>query len=197
MYYNLEQWDPAAKLFKTILDHADRSPDLVQYAMNNLILTYKELNLFDAALEMTRKYIAQYPEDPDLIDKRIDIGVLYQKLGYYEQSVLHLQKLLETSNSEIEPEVRYYIGEAFFFKGDFQQAILEFLKVPYMVGRRGKVDWTATSYYMAGQSYEKMAKYDQAVTMYRQIIERPGIDVAFKSAAQKEIDRVKTIERKN
>ncbi len=197
VYYNLEQWDPAAKLFKTILDHADRSPDLVQYAMNNLILTYKELNLFDAALEMTRKYIAQYPDDPGLIDKRIDIGVLYQKLGYYEQSVLHLQKLLETSSSEIEPEVRYYIGEAFFFKGDFQQAILEFLKVPYMVGRRGKVDWTATSYYMAGQSYEKMAKYDQAVTMYRQIIERPGIDVAFKTAAQKEIERVKTIERRN
>lgn len=197
VYYTLEQWDAAAKLYKAILDDPARSPDLVQFAMNNLILTYKELNLFDAALDLTRKYIASYPNDPDLIDKKIDIGVLYQKLAYYDQSVVHLQSLLEAGTPDIEPEVRYYIGEAYFYKGDYQQAILEFLKVPYLAGRKGKVDWTATSYYMAGQSYEKMSKYEQAITMYRQIIERPGIDAAFKTAAQREIDRVKTIDRRN
>ncbi len=197
VYYNMEQWDAAAKLYKTILDNPDRSPELVQYAMNNLILTYKESNLFDGALELTRKYISNYPEDPDLIDKRIDIGVLYQKLGYYDQSIVHLTSLLETGNNQIEPELRYYIAEAYFFKGEYQQAILEFLKVPYLVGRQGKVDWTATSYYMAGQSYEKMSKYEQAVTMYKQIIDRPGIDVAFKTAAQREIDRVKSIDKRN
>ncbi|MBI3003994.1 MAG: tetratricopeptide repeat protein [Ignavibacteriales bacterium] len=197
VYYNMEQWEAAAKLYRTILDNPERSPELVQYAMNNLILTYKESNLFDGALELTRKYIASYPEDPDLVDKRIDIGVLYQKLGYYDQSIMHLTNLLETGNSQIEPELRYYIGEAYFFKGEYQQAILEFLKVPYLVGRTGKIDWTATSYYMAGQSYEKMNKYDQAMTMYKQIIDRPGIDVAFKTAAQREIDRVKSIEKRN
>ena len=38
LYYGQEQWDPAARQYKAILDSESRSPDLVQYAMNNLIL---------------------------------------------------------------------------------------------------------------------------------------------------------------
>jgi len=68
--------------------------------------------------------------------------------------------------------------------------------VPYLVAKRGKIDWISTSYYMAGQSYEKMSKYDQALTMYKQIIDRKDTDTQFKTAAKKEIDRVKAIVKK-
>jgi TolA-binding protein len=192
-YYALEQWDKAAAQYRTILDHEERAPDLVTYAMNNLIMTYKQMEMFDGAMELTRKYIERYPNDPDLMDKRIDIGVLYQKLGYHDQSIVHLQSLLESATPELEAELRYYIGEAYYYKGDHQQAILEFLKVPYLVTKRGKVDWISTAYYMAGQSYEKMSKYEQAVTMYKQIIDRKDTDAQFKTAAQKEIDRVRSL----
>lgn len=195
LYYNLEQWDKAARLYKTLVDSAGRAPELVQYAMSNLIMTYKEMTLYDAALDLTRKYIDRFPDDPELINKKVDIGVLFQKLGYFDQSIFHLQSLLEGADADLEAELRYYIGEAYFYKGEYQQAILEFLKVPYLVTRRTKVDWIATSYYMAGQSYEKMSKFDQAISMYRQIIERSGIDQQFKIAAQKEIDRVNLLVR--
>jgi tetratricopeptide (TPR) repeat protein len=181
VYYNLEQWDNASKQYRFILDNEQLSPDLVPLAMSNLIMTYKEMELFDGALELTRKYIDRFPNDSDLIDKKIDMGVLYQKLGYYDQSILQLQSLIEAGNADLEAELRYYIGEAYFYKGEFQQAVLEFLKVPYLVTKRGKIDWISTSYYMAGQSYEKISKYDQA---------------QFKTAAQKEIDRVKAVLKK-
>jgi TolA-binding protein len=192
-YYSLEQWDAASKQYRIILENEQRSPNLVPLAMSNLIMVYKEMELYDGALELTRKYIDRFPNDADLIDKKIDIGVLYQKLGYYDQSILHLQDLIEAGNMDLEAELRYYIGEAYFYKGEFQQAILEFLKVPYLVTKRGKMDWISTAYYMAGQSYEKMSKYDQAMTMYKQIISRKDTDTQFKTAAQKEIDRVKTV----
>jgi tetratricopeptide (TPR) repeat protein len=104
--------------------------------------------------------------------------------------------LIEAGNTDLEAELRYYIGEAYYYKGEFQQAVLEFLKVPYLVTKRGKIDWISTSYYMAGQSYEKMSKYDQAMTMYKQIIDRKDTDAQFKTAAQKEVDRVKAILKK-
>ena len=69
--------------------------------------------------------------------------------------------------------------------------------MPYLVTKKTKVDWTATSYYMAGQSYEKMSKFDQAITMYKQIISRPGIDATFKTGAQREIDRVSALQKTN
>ena len=195
-YYSLEQWDNASKQYRFILDNEQRSPDLVPLAMSNLIMTYKEMELFDGALELTRKYIDRFPNDSELIDKKIDMGVLYQKLGYYDQSILQLQSLIEAGNADLEAELRYYIGEAYFYKGEFQQAVLEFLKVPYLVAKRGKIDWISTSYYMAGQSYEKMSKYDQAMTMYKQILDRKDTDAQFKTAAQKEIDRVKAVLKK-
>jgi TolA-binding protein len=191
--YTLEQWDRASSLFKTVMEDPSSAADLVQFAMNNLILTYKEQGLYDAALQLTRRYINAYPDDPELMNKRIDIGVMYQKLGYYDQSVTHLQSLMQTAGADLEAELRYYIGEAYHAKGDHQQAILEFLKVPYLVSRTGPVDWVAASYYMAGQSYEKMSRFDQAIAMYRQIIQRPGIDPSFKTAAQREIDRVRQL----
>jgi len=197
VHYAMEQWDTAAKQYKVIVDGNQGTSDIIQYAASNLIMAYKEIGLFDAALQLTRQYIDRYPTDPDLILKHIDIGVLYQKLGYYDQSILHLQNMLGNADQELEGELRYYLGEAYFYKGDYQQAILEFLKVPYLISQRTKIDWVATSYYMAGQSYEKMSKFDQAITMYKQIIERAGIDPTFKSAAQKEIDRVTLLVRAN
>jgi len=197
LYYSQEQWDPAARQYKAILDSESRAPDLVPFAMNNLIMAYKQLSMFDAALELTRKYIERFPDDAELMTKRVDIGVLYQRLGYYDQSVVHLLSLLEGADADLEAEVRYYIGEAYFYKGDYQQAILEFLKVPYLVTKKTKADWTATSYYMAGQAYEKMSKFDQAITMYKQIISRPGIDATFKTGAQREIDRVTALMKAN
>jgi TolA-binding protein len=195
--YHAEQWDEAVRQYKLVVEDPRTDPGLLPFAMSNLIETYEAAGVYDAALDLTRKYLDRYPMNEDSFDKRIKIGILYQRLGYHEQSVVHLQDLLNEAGPDLEGEIRYYIGEANFYKGDFQQAILEFLKVPYLVTKKGKIDWTANSLYMAGQSYERIGRYDQAVTMYKQIIERPGIDETFKAAAKKEIDRVNLVMKKS
>ncbi|MBP1691254.1 MAG: Tetratricopeptide repeat-containing protein, partial [Bacteroidetes bacterium] len=193
IYYRAEKWDEAVRNYRQVTDNKNADPALLPFAINNLIETYETAGIFDAALTLTRRYLELYPNSEDAFDKRIKIGILYQRLGYYDQSVLHLQALLDEAGSDLEGEIRYYIAEANFYKGDYQQAILDFLKVPYLVTKKGKIDWTATSLYMSGQAYEKMGRSDQALTMYQQIIDRSGIDATFKAAARKEIDRVNAI----
>jgi tetratricopeptide (TPR) repeat protein len=194
--YRTEKFDPAVKYYQMVVDSLSSPPDILQSAMNNLIEAYETVGLFEAALQLTRKFIDKYPDDESVQDKRIDIGVLYEKLGYHDQSIMYLQNLLEDVDADLEAEVRYSIGEAYFGKGDYDRAILEFLKVPYLVTKKGRVDWIPNAFYMSGQAYEKMGKYDQAIAMYQQIVDRPGIDQTFKSAAQKEIDRVNALVRK-
>jgi len=196
LYFFKENYDEAAKYYRLIVDKPELSPDVLPFAMSNLIETYKELALYDGALELTRTFIEKYPNDESILDKKVDLGVLYQKLGYYDQAIVQLQALLETTNKDFESEIRYYLGESYFEKGEYQQAILEFLKVPYLITKKTKIDWTPNSYYMSAQSYEKMGKFDQALNMYQQIIDKPGIDPAFKTAAQKEINRVKAAVKK-
>lgn len=196
LYYGLEQWDNAVRSYRQVVDKEKADPALLQFAMSNLIETYQTVGAFDGALALTRKYLDLYPNSDDNLDKRIKIGILYDRLGYYDQAVLHLQGLLDEAGSDLEGEIRYYIAEANYNKGDYQQAILDFLKVPYLVTKKGKIDWTANSLYMSGQAYEKMGRYDQALAMYQQILDRPGIDGMFRAAAQKEIDRVKLVMKK-
>ena len=194
--YNAEKWDEAIRNYKRIVDDPKADPELLPMAMTNLVETYESAGIFDAALNLTRKYLEQFPNAEDSFDMKIKIGILYDRLGYYDQSVLQLQSLLDEAGSDLEGELRYYIAQANFDKGDYQQAILDFLKVPYLVTKKGKIDWTANSFYMAGQAYEKMGRFDQALTMYRQIVDRQGIDATFKAAAKKEIDRVTLVLKK-
>ena len=196
IYYEAEKWPESIKHYRVIVDDSTADRSLLPFAISNLIETYEAAGINDAALSMTRKYLELYPNSEDGFDKKIKIGILYSRLGYYDQAVLHLQGLLDQAGSDLEGEIRYYIAEANYNKGDYQQAILDFLKVPYLVTKKGKIDWTANSLYMSGQSYEKMGRYDQAVTMYQQIVDRNGIDETFKAAAKKEIDRVKLVLKK-
>ena len=196
MYFNIERFEETIAYYQRITSDPEKAGDILPYAMNNLIEAYESTKLYDEALKMARDYIERYPNDESILDKKIKIGTLYTKLGYYDQAILHLQNLLSEAGSLLEAELHYNIGEAYYYKGDYQQAILEFLKVPYLVSKQGKVDWTATSFYMAGQAYEKMSKFDEAIGMYQQIINRPGIDATFRAAARKEIDRVKSLTKK-
>jgi TolA-binding protein len=193
MHFNAERYDEAIKYYQTIIDTPGVSDEVLTSAMNNLIQAYESTKLYDAALKIDKEFIEKFPNDESIIDKKIKLGTLYTKLAYYDQAVQYFQKLIEEAGSLLEAELRYDIGDAYYQKGDYEQAILEFLKVPYLVSRQGKVNWTATSLYMAGQAYEKMSKFDQAIAMYQQIVDRSGIDATFKSAARKEITRVKTI----
>lgn len=196
LYYDQEKWPLSIQNYRAVVEDPKPDSSLLPYAMNNLIETYKAAGVYDAALALTRKYLELYPNNDDSFDKKIDIGILYDRLGYYDQAVTQLQGLLDQAGSDLEGELRYYIAEANYDKGDYQQAILDFLKVPYLVTKKGKIDWTANSLYMSGQSYEKMGRYDQALLMYKQIVDRPGIDETFKAAAKKEIDRVKLVLKK-
>ncbi len=196
LYYAREKWDQAIKHYRTVVDDPHPDQELLPSAMSNLIETYEVAGAYDGAMTLTRRYLELYPNAEDALDKKIKIGILYDNLGYFDQATLHLQSLLDEAGSDLEGEIRYYIAEANYHKGDYQQAILDFLKVPYLVTKKGKIDWTANSLYMSGQSYEKMGRYDQALTMYQQIVDRTGIDETFRSAARKEIDRVRTVLKK-
>jgi len=55
-------------------------------------MTYKEMELYDGALDLTRKIYRTFSNDTDLVDKKIDIGILYQKLGYYDRAILQNAK---------------------------------------------------------------------------------------------------------
>jgi TolA-binding protein len=192
-YFRSEKYAEAVKYYRNISDKPLKDGATYSAALDNIIEAYFQLQIYDASIEYCRKFISAFPTDKSIPEKKLKIGILYQKLRYYDQAIVHYQSLIENAGSALEVEIRYYLGECYFSKGDYSQALLEFMKVPYISGKSTKIDWIPAALYMSGQSYEKMNKYEQAITMYRQIIEKPNIDNTYKAQAQKEIDRVKAL----
>ena len=94
------------------------------------------------------------------------------------------------ADSEKEPEIQFYIGEAYLKAGQYEEAIAEFVKIP-LLSKKTKLQWEASALYYSGQAYEKMGRIADAIRMYQEIIDRPGIDMILKRDAERRINQIK------
>jgi len=193
IYYAQEKYQDAINIFRAIYFDSLSDGDLLRDAMSRLISSYESAGQYDGALDVARKFISKYPDDESIMDMKIKVGILYEELKYFDQALLTFQNLAKEAGRDYQAELHYYMGAIYNDKGDYANAILEFLKVPYLVSKGAVIDWAAQSYYMAGKCYEQMNKPNDAIAMYQKIIDKPHTDKQFVDGAQREIDRVKAL----
>ncbi|MFZ0390179.1 MAG: tetratricopeptide repeat protein [Calditrichia bacterium] len=189
LYYRNEKNDLALGAFKKAVEVAD-DPETKKVALANLIYIYRDLGLWDGVLSTARSYVEAYPGAEKLVDIKIIMGSALIHLNRYSEAVEHLRKVKFEASSEQEPEIQFYIGEAYFNAGQYEDAIREFVKIP-LLSKKTKLQWEASALYFSGQAYEKMGRTDDAIRMYQEIVDRPGIVVDLKREALKRIDQLK------
>lgn len=188
MYYRSERYDAAINMFKNALN-ACRDHQLEKNILSNLIQTYTMTSFWDAAQATARQYVDKFPEAEDNIDKKIVIAQAATNLNQFESAIDYLRKIKFEADSEREPEIQFYIGEAYLKAGQYESAIAEFVKIP-LLSKKTKLQWEASALYYSGQSYEKLGRIDDAVRMYQEIVLRPGIDLVLKKEAEKRIKQI-------
>lgn len=193
IYYAKEKYQDAIDNYRIIYLDTTAAESIRRSAMDRLISSYESVGMYDGALEVTKRFIQEFPADPNIMDKKIKIGILYEELKYYDQALATFENLLKEANRDYLAELHYYIGSIYVDKGDYANSILEFLKVPYLVPGKTVVDWAANAYYMAGKSYERLNRPQDAIAMYQKIVDKPDTDPAFKAGAEREINRVKAL----
>ena len=191
LYVRKENYDAAIASYRTVVDKFKRPVDRYQSALNNLAIAYEKIGFYDLALKQTRNYIEQFPDDPEILDKKIKIGVLLQKTKAYEQAITYLYQLMNGTTGSTQAEILYNLGDTYFAKGDYAKSAEIFLSVELVAGANKVLDWPTSSLYMAGQCYEKMNDTSNALLLYERIAKKSGVDPVFKKAAQKEILRLK------
>jgi tetratricopeptide (TPR) repeat protein len=188
IYFRSEKYESAILGFKGALKK-ELTPDLHQQVLSNLIKAYTFVNFWDAALGLAREYVETYPQAADVIDKKIIMAQAYVYLSQYDRAVELLRNTRLEADSEKEPEIQFYIGDAFLKAGQYENAIAEFVKIP-LLSRKTKLQWEASALYYSGQAYEKLGRMDDAVRMYKKILTQAGIDLILKKEAQKRIEQI-------
>ncbi len=188
LYYRSEKYDVAISMFKNALTSC-KDIELKRSILSNLIQTYTLTSFWDAAQATARKYVEDFPNAQDNLDKKIVVAQAYINLNQFDKAVEFLRKIKYEADSEREPEIQYYIGEAYLKAGQYENAIAEFVKIP-LLSKKTKLQWEASALYYSGQSYEKLGRIDDAVRMYQEIVNRPGIDLVLKREAEKRIQQI-------
>ena len=190
LYYRAEKRELAVGAFQKAVETA-KDPEARKVALTNIISLYRDLGLWDGVLTQARMYVEEFPHADDLVDKKIIMGNAMINLNRYSEAIEHLTNLKFEANSEQEPEIQFYIGEAYFNAGQYESAIREFVKIP-LLSKQTKLQWEASALYYSGQAYEKMGKKEDAIRMYQEIVDRPGILVELKREAQKRIEQLRS-----
>jgi TolA-binding protein len=188
MYYRSEKIDEALNAYDKAREQA---PNLIIWNMasSNVIKIAFDMGLFNKASTYARDYLERNPGADDLVGKKIIIGKSYARMNQVELAIQYLKALRLQVSPDDEPEVQFAIAEIYYFSGAYETAIVEFLKIPVM-SKNTELQWGASAFYYAGQSYEKLGKKQDAIRMYNEIIKRPGIISDLKKAAR---DKIKAI----
>lgn len=192
---NEENYSEALKYLKNAW--LDTTSELIRLrAFNHLITAYKDLHFWDAAIQISREYLEEYSEANDAFIRKMDIGQFYIQIGEYEEAIRHYRPMLDYADAESEAEIQFYIGESFQKAGDYQTAILEYMKVR-ILGRKTKLDWGITALYQSGNCYELLGEIKGATHLYQRIIKYTGATSNYGRTAQKRLDGLKmnTLER--
>jgi len=188
-YYRQEQYQNALVAFQKVLED-ESAREMWGTALLNLEVTYKDLNLWEAAYSIVIRYLELFPYSDDVLSKKLDAAQLLIRMKEYDRAADKLQALLPQVSNETQVEVQFYLGDAYFQKGDYQQAALEFMKAKYL-DAGGGLDWAVTAIYNAGRCYEKLGKTEEALNLYKEIVKKWGADSDYGKGAQQRIDILK------
>ena len=90
-------------------------------------------------------------------------------------------------NEEQQGRAHYWAGIALKNLGRCEDAVREFLRVPYL--RTGGM-WGVTSKLEAAVCYERIGRIDEAKAIYTQIVSAHGASSNWGSMAQESLDRL-------
>lgn len=198
-YLQAKQFDNAILAYKKAIEYPGIDEQNLIIGMNNLIKCYSDIQLWDSAIKLSREYIEKFPVNDDTFEKKIQIGYFYYRLKEYDYAIQLFKSLKPEADLENEPRIQYWIGECYFEKGLFQEAVQEYLKIVYL-SRPTKLlgQYRVTAQYQSGVAYIKLGKLDNAKQLFQKIIREQGAESVFGKPAKAKIEEIELLKtRKN
>jgi len=190
-YLQAKQIENALLAYKNAIEQKEISDSNLKIGMHNLIKCYADLQLWDRAIALSREFLEKFPLSEDAFEKKIQIAYYYYRLNEYDYAIQSFKKILPEADIDNEPRIQFWIGECYFGKGQFQQAISEYLKIVYF-SKPAKLlgQYKVTAQYQAAISYIKLGKLENARQLFQRIITEQGSESVFGKPAKEKIEEI-------
>ncbi len=101
--------------------------------------------------------------------ERLSIGLMLQQLKAYEVTLQAFQQVLQYAQADdLRAEAQFWIAETYQLRGETQTALATYR----LVARRfpQQYIWAVTALFRAGEIYETLQQYREAMTMYKHVM---------------------------
>jgi tetratricopeptide (TPR) repeat protein len=170
-----------------------RDRELKFTAMKNQARVYQELEEWAKAGDVWKNVTEQFPEREGIVEIFFNLGFCYAQAGDFELAWEVYTRIPAVAlTEEQQGRAHYWAGISLKNLGRYDEAIREFLRVPYL--RTGGM-WGVTSKLEAAVCYEKLGRIDEAKKIYEQVVVSHGAESDWGSMAKKSLDRLEAVEQ--
>ena len=192
--YSLRRYLQAAGAYKQVLSHPDASSDLVQEAIWLLLKSYLAAHEYESAHQVADKILEEFPDHPNLLDVRLELGIILKEKGLYRDAIQHFDSQLNqhvlTANDA--SEARFYIGQSYQNLGEYRKAIEAYYKVSYH-GANGSSQWITSADFQRAKCHESLSEYTTAIVIYDRIIQREGGNSPQGEMANEQVQKLRVV----
>lgn len=178
MTFKLEKkYDDALNEFKKIL--ANEKNKMIIEASLAVADILSELSKLDEAVEIYQRIVTKYPTAAK--EAYVKLGDLYRNSSSFNKAVEAYQKALsltsEDSGNISNSQIQFSLAEAIEGAQDFNKAIENYLKIPYLYPQDRK--WVIKSYLRVAKLFEDKENWEEAKKIYEKIAQEEVEEAKF------------------
>jgi TolA-binding protein len=135
-------------------------------------LCLQELEEWERARRVWEEMLAEHDEDDVIGGLILRIGRCLQEEGRPAEAVAAYRRAVPFVDEEGRARATYWAGICFESMGRLEEAVAEYLKVPYLYSGEGL--WSVTASLKAARAYEALGREEEARALYGKVLEQHG-----------------------
>jgi tetratricopeptide (TPR) repeat protein len=157
-------------------------------ALKNLGVSYQKLTRWGDAERVWASVLERYPESSFSAEAALNVARCKMEQGKYQGAIDAYQEAMPMLDSESKARAFYWMGQSYEQLGNFQAAVVEYLKVPYLARAGGM--WIVTAQLKAAECYRRIDRPDAAREIYTKVLNNHGANSNWGKLAQQGIDAI-------
>jgi tetratricopeptide (TPR) repeat protein len=155
-------------------------------ALKNLGVSYQDLKRWREAERVWVQTLNRFPSSSFAPEAALNIARCKMEYGDYTGAIHAYEQAMPLLDTEAKARAFYWIGTSYERMGNYQEAVVQFLKVPYLASGGGL--WVVTAELKAAECYAKIERDDAAREIYNRVISRYGAGSNWGKLARKGLD---------
>ena len=143
-------------------------PEVAFLALKNLGISYQKVQRWKDAENAWGRVVTRFPEQDYASEAAMNLARCKMEYGDYNGAISAYEEALPGLQDEAKSRAFYWMGQSYERLGDYQSAVVEYLKVPYL-SRSGGM-WVVTAQLKAAECYTRIDRDGAARDLYGKVL---------------------------